>query len=254
MPPRATLVVLTIAALAAASAARSQRANPYDADPGAVSAGAIMFGNRCAECHGADAKGLIGTDLTALWQAGVEDERVFRSIRNGVANTVMPPSGAADKEIWAIVAYLKSISTVPPFASETGNAERGRALFTAQCASCHHARDPGGSLGPDLSRIARSRSRDALVSAIRTPGALVPADYRTVRLVHRDGTQSVGVKKAEDAFSIQILSTDEQLLGFRKSDLAETRHEPASLMPAFGDEQLDDRMLEDLLTYMATLR
>jgi putative heme-binding domain-containing protein len=234
--------------------AGAQRANPFDADPGAISAGAIMFGNRCAECHGADAKGLIGRDLTALWQSGVEDERVFRTIRNGVANTVMPPSGAADKEIWAIVTYLKSISTVPPFTSETGDAARGRALFAAQCARCHHSREAGGSLGPDLSHIARSRSRETLVSAIRTPDALVPADYRTVRLRSRDGTQSIGIKKTEDAFSIQILSTDEQLLGFSKSNLAEIRREPGSLMPAFGNEQLDDRELEDLLAYMATLR
>jgi putative heme-binding domain-containing protein len=229
-------------------------ANPFDADPGAISAGAIMFGNRCAECHGADARGLIGKDLTVLWQAGVEDERVFRTIREGVASTVMPPSGAADKEIWAIVAYLKSISTVPPFTSETGDAERGREMFAAQCASCHHSHDAGGSLGPDLSRIALVRSRETLVGAIRAPDALVPADYRTVRLTRRDGAELKGIKKAEDAFSIQVLSTDEQLLGFSKSELTEIRREPYSLMPAFGMEQLDDGELEDLLAYMATLR
>ncbi|HSG66873.1 MAG TPA: c-type cytochrome, partial [Gammaproteobacteria bacterium] len=215
--PSTKVVYVSLALLVLAAPAPGQGLNPFDADPGAISAGAIMFGNRCAECHGADAKGLIGSDLTALWQAGVEDERVFRTIRDGVANTVMPPSGAADKEIWAIVTYLKSISTVPPFASETGDPERGRVLFAAQCASCHHAREAGGSLGPDLSRIARVRSREALVSALREPDVLVPAAHQTVRLTLRDGAQISGVRKAEDAFSIQILSTQEQLLGFSKS-------------------------------------
>lgn len=248
----AGLAVIT--ALLAPILGRTQGGNPYDADPAAISAGAIMFGNRCAECHGADAEGLIGADLTSLWQSGIDDERIFRTIRDGVPNTVMPPSTAGDKELWAIVTYLKSLNTVPPFSSEAGDAERGRELFAAQCASCHHATEPGGALGPDLSVIARARSREALVSAIREPDSLVAANYRTVSLLDRDGNRISGIERAEDAYSIQILSTEEELRGFLRSDLAAVNHETRSLMPAFGRELLGDSDLEDLLAYLATLR
>ena len=56
----------------------------------------------------------------------------------------MPPSVAPDSELWAIVAHLRSISVMPPLVS-TGNVERGRALFAAECSSCHQVRGEGGA-------------------------------------------------------------------------------------------------------------
>ncbi|HJZ78308.1 MAG TPA: c-type cytochrome, partial [Vicinamibacterales bacterium] len=76
--------------------------------------GAQLFAEACATCHGADAKGDNGPDLTTLWASGATDERVAETIRRGVPGSVMPASRASDADIRAIVAYLKSLA--PPAA------------------------------------------------------------------------------------------------------------------------------------------
>lgn len=79
----------------------------------AVGGGAKLYGDTCAACHGADAKGLNGPDLTTLSARGVSDERIFQTIRNGVAGTAMPRSTATDEEIRGIIAHLKTLAPDP---------------------------------------------------------------------------------------------------------------------------------------------
>ena len=85
-------------------------------------AGATLFAERCAACHGADARGQNGPNLTTLWTAGAADDRVFQTIRRGVPGSVMPPSDAPDEEIRSIIAFLKTLA--PPAASGNAPAER----------------------------------------------------------------------------------------------------------------------------------
>ena len=95
----AMILTATASMVAQAPAPAAQR----DLDPAIVRTGAGLFRERCAECHGADAKGVAGHDLTQLWASGATDERVFQTIRAGVPNTLMPSSTAPDDELWALV-------------------------------------------------------------------------------------------------------------------------------------------------------
>ncbi len=232
----------------------AQAGNPYDDDPAAIRAGRALFGNRCAECHGADARGLNGPDLTVLWAMDTRDERVFQVIRDGVRGSVMPSSSAPDQELWAIVAYLKSTSTVSPFAAGAGDATRGSSRFASTCARCHTVGGVGGIMGPDLSRIGRVRTRGALARAIREPSASIAGGYRPVTLVTLEGERIRGVVKGEDAFSIQVVEIGGRLQGYLKQSLQEVVREERSLMPAFGADRLDDAALDDILAYLGTLR
>ncbi len=244
-------VILSISMPLPASA---QGGNPYDGDRTAIRAGGAVYGARCAQCHGGDAKGISGPDLTLLWASGTSDDRVFQTIQTGVSGSIMPSSSAPDTEIWAMVAYVKSISTVPEFDNDRGDAVRGRGLFASTCTGCHSLNGSGGRLGPDLSRIAAIRTREMLIRSIRDPSASVARGYRAVTLVTRDGERIRGVTKSEDAFSIQILDTDERLQGYVKADLQELIHEDRSLMRQFGSDLLSDGELDDLLQYLSRLR
>ncbi len=77
--------------------------------------------------------------------------------------------------------------------------------------------------------------------------------YRTVTLVTEEGERVRGTAKGEDAFSIQIMDTQQRLRGYLKSDLAQLTHEQTSLMPAFGRDRLGDAEMEDLLAYLGSL-
>ena len=80
------------------------------------------------------------------------------------------------------------------------------------------------------------------------------AAYSLVALVTRDGEEIRGVRKGEDAFSIQIVDVEERLQGYRKAGLRSVAVEEESLMPVFGVERLDDGELNDLLKFLGTLR
>jgi len=250
--PRALTLALLL--LCAPLAAGAQEVNPYDGDPQAIRAGRALFANRCAECHGADGRGFSGPDLTAMWAEGTSDERVFQTIRSGVLGSIMPSFDAPAQEIWATVAFVKSISTVEAVEGGPGDAERGRELFDARCSRCHMVDGSGGRMGPDLSRIGAVRTREVLLRAIREPSADVASRFRTVTLVTREGDEIRGAAKGEDAFSIQIMDTRQQLRGYLKADLAEVVRNPESLMPAFTDARMPTSDLDDIVRYLGTLR
>src|SRR5688572_1319056 len=181
-------LLLSVSAL---PVARAQVRNPFETDEVAIRTGAGLFAARCAVCHGPDAKGALGPDLTQRWARGETDESAFRIIRNGVPGSSMPPNIAPDSELWAIVAYLRSISVVPVLVS-TGDAGRGREQFAKHCAECHQARGAGGAFGPDLTSIGITRSRAALTAALREPSASIALGFRAVTLRTRGGERATG--------------------------------------------------------------
>src|SRR5262249_34503729 len=140
--------------------------NPLEGDATAIAAGRTDYATRCASCHGQDGKGSArGSDLTALWANGASDETIFQAARRGLANTLLPHSFGPDRQVWMILAFLRSVNnaTITP----SGSVEAGGAVFAAQCSNCHRVNGKGGRLGPDLSRIGASRSRPVLAHKIR---------------------------------------------------------------------------------------
>src|SRR5690349_824487 len=88
----AAATVLTYGSEALLLAYQDQVKNPLEGNAAAIATGAALFRDVCATCHGLDAKGVRGPDLTALWVSGATDSRVFQTIRRGVPGTEMPPS------------------------------------------------------------------------------------------------------------------------------------------------------------------
>ena len=230
--------------------------NPLEGNAQAVSNGAAMFRNRCAGCHGPDARGYLGPDLTGFWAAGGADDRMFDIVRRGVPGTEMTaadPQRVADKDIWQTLAYVRTLAAVPA-AVPMGDAANGERIFRAQCSSCHRVDGRGGQLGPDLSRIGSARPRTGLLSKLRGSSDFVRPGYEPVILVTRDGDRIRGVRKNEDEFSIQIMDARERLQGYLKANLSEVTVDKQSLMPVYGPDRLNDRDADDLLRYLTALR
>lgn len=227
--------------------------NPYLGDKASIRGGLALYRVRCADCHGLDATGYRGPDLTAVL-GDMPDERLFQTIRKGVPGTEMQTSTVPDDDVLMIIAYLRNMRTTAPVETPTGNVENGARLFAAQCATCHRVADRGGRLGPDLSRIGSARSSAVIAREIRTPSEWIPPAYETVTLVTKDGQKIRAIKKNEDVFSIQIMDTRERIQGHLKSNLQDVIHEKASMMPTFGPDRLNDSDLKDLVGYLSTLR
>jgi putative heme-binding domain-containing protein len=231
--------------------------NPLAGNTEAIRSGTALFRARCADCHGMDARGQRAPDLTQVWASGRTDDGLFKTLRNGVPGTEMPafvPPRNTDHEAWQILAYLKTLAAPAPTDPPKGNAENGQRLFRVHCASCHMVNGSGGRLGPDLSRIGVSRSRDIIVRQIRGATEDFRPGYEPVTLTPENGQPIRGVKKNEDLFSVQIMDARERIQGYRKDDMRSVTNETKSAMPVYGPDRLSESDLDDLLRYLGTLR
>src|SRR5215813_6958887 len=102
------VAVAVVAVLVSAPCATTQgpAQNPLVGNREAISIGAAMFRTRCAGCHGPDAHGYLGPDLTGFWASGGTDDRMFEIVKRGVPGTEMPaadPIRVRDRDIWQVL-------------------------------------------------------------------------------------------------------------------------------------------------------
>jgi putative heme-binding domain-containing protein len=214
-----------------------------------------LFRARCADCHGMDARGVRGPDITQVWALGRTDEGLFKTIKNGVPGTEMPSNPRLfDHETWQILAYLRTLAAPAPADPPKGNAGNGEKIFRTMCISCHRVGVVGGRLGPDLSRVGAARSREMIALRIRGGVEGFRPGYEPVTVTPRDGPPISGVKKNEDLFSIQIMDTRERIQGYEKDQVKSVQNGARSAMPPFGFDRLSEADLDDLLRYLQTLR
>src|SRR5262249_25091954 len=95
--------------------------NPHAGDKVAIRNGMALYRSRCSDCHGLDASGYRGPDLTALIGGGTSDQQMFATVRRGVQGTEMPSSNMPDDQIFQILAYLRNISSVQANDKPSGN-------------------------------------------------------------------------------------------------------------------------------------
>ncbi len=231
--------------------------NPFEGNPGAILAGMGNYRQRCADCHGTDARGVRGPDITQVWSSGRSDEGLFKTIRTGVPSSEMPAFAAprtSDRDIWQMLAYLKTLAAPAAADPPRGNAANGAVVFRAQCAGCHRVGTTGGRLGPDLSRVGSARTRDVLASRIRRGSEDFRAGFEPVTVTPPDGKPIHGVKKNEDLFSVQIMDAGERIQGYEKDKMTAVVNTRKSAMPVFGPDRLSDSDLDDILRYLQTLR
>ncbi len=248
--------------------------NPLAGDAKAAKAGEYQFRINCALCHGLGAHGGgRGPDLTrAVKKHTHSDADMFQVISNGIAGTAMPANGTngqgvgmTDVEIWQIITYIRSQEVKAP-AQPVGNAAHGKALFygDANCSLCHMVEGKGGRLGPDLTAVGGSRTREALIDSVRNPSQRLawglteatkefPQEYESVTVVTADGKEIKGVTLNEDSFSVQIMDSSEQIHLLEKNKLLSFQKSRQSAMPKYGVDILSDKDLEDIVAYLISV-
>ncbi len=113
--------------------------NPFAGDPKAIAAGKKIYADNCAVCHGENAKGDIGPDLTDdvfFNVAGdLPDDDYFEVINNGTTPGMLEEGRRAKggmtpfkdvlsrEEIWSVVAYIRSIQAEEKEEKEDHNKE-----------------------------------------------------------------------------------------------------------------------------------
>jgi cytochrome c oxidase cbb3-type subunit III len=248
--------------------------NPFAGNAKAAKAGESEFRINCALCHGLGARGGgRGPDLTRAHKKHVHsDAEMFQVISKGIPGTAMPANGTngqgvgmTDEEIWQIITYIHSQEVKAP-AQQAGNVKHGKELFygDANCSLCHMVEGKGGRLGPDLSSVGGSRTREALIDSVRNPSNKLawglteptkefPQEYESVTAVTADGKEIKGVTLNEDGFSVQVMDTSEQIHLLEKGKLRSFQKSRQSAMPKYGAEVLSDKDLGDVVAFLISV-
>jgi cytochrome c oxidase cbb3-type subunit III len=264
--------LLCLCSVGLANTASSQ--NPLVNDPKAAKAGEYEFRINCALCHGLGARGGgRGPDLTRAQKKHTQnDAEMFQVISNGIPGTAMPANGTngqgvgmTDEEIWQIITYIRS-QEVKASANGAGNAAHGKELFygDANCSLCHMVEGKGGRLGPDLSGVGGSRTREAILDSVRNPSRRLawgltegtkefPQEYESVTVVTADGKQIKGVTLNEDSFSVQIMDLGENIHLLEKDKLRSFQKSRESAMPKYDSDVLSDKELQDIVAYLISV-
>ena len=134
-----------------------------------------------------------------------------------------------------------------------GDIRRGQRVFHDQktaCFTCHAIGYRGGTIGPDLSRIASIRSPRDLLEAILYPSLSFVRSYEPVRVLLKDGREYSGTirKQSVDEIVLQLSATEQRTLS--TMEIESTHPGQVSIMPAGLNKTLSEQELADLLAFL----
>lgn len=238
---------------------KAGKQNPFTS-PSDVNQGRNFFHVLCSRCHGRNARGGKGPDLTdGVFRYALTDEEIRRIIGKGIPGTDM--AGFEDgtdiwlELSWQMVAYLRSEETKrgakkakPP----AGDLAHGAKLFQQfKCASCHWTGAEGGRRGTNLSRL--SVSTDYVVKSLIDPDSQINADFQLLQIVMENGQVVTGRWLSENSYFILLMDDEENLRTIRKSRIEILNRPHKSLMPSYK-RHLTTADIEDLTTYIFSLQ
>jgi quinoprotein glucose dehydrogenase len=137
-----------------------------------------------------------------------------------------------------------------------GNRIEGRNIFNynsaAQCARCHAINTEGGNVGPNLSHIASTLTREQILEALIDPSARIAPGFGNVTLTLKGGQEVFGILAKETATELTLTTSDAEPLVIATSRIVKRENIPSS-MPPMG-ELLSKREIRDLVDFLTGLK
>lgn len=239
-------------------------------DPSLISKGEKLFRKRksCFACHQLEEEGgLVGPDLS---RAGFSytPEWIFTWIsnpQNVKPKSKMPNLGLDNEECRAITAFLASLKGDGKnkqwdiYLLGSGDPAKGKELFfdsegKANCGKCHTVNGQGGRVGPQLSFVGTSRTKEFLLESILKPKAVITSGYSSVLILTKKGKFITGVKRNEDDSSIDLMDKEGNTLHIPKDEIKKFKTQKISIMPGNFKDILTQDEVRDLLAYLGTLK
>jgi putative heme-binding domain-containing protein len=89
---------------------------------------------------------------------------------------------------------------------------------------------------------------------VRNPDKEITGGYEMVTAVRTDGQRITGIRANEDTFSVQIRDLSGTYHSLHKDSLREVIDEPRSMMPPYSPHTISAGELDDLVSYLVSLR
>ncbi len=184
-------------------------------------------------------KGLI--DITTVRKMLLHSDTMIEDMVHQIWGEV---AGASSAEMLGEIARVQRLLN-----SGTGNPKQGKLQFTTHCGKCHRLFEEGGSIGPDLTPIARDQT-ERLLANIINPSLEIREGFENVVVSTNDGRVLTGFLADRDEQVIIVRSADGQSTVVPASDVAAIKAIPQSVMPEGTLKPLSDQQIRDLFAYL----
>lgn len=139
---------------------------------------------------------------------------------------------------------------------EGGNQWEGRGYFyynsAAQCIRCHSIKGDGGKVGPSLTEIGKTLSRQQILESIVDPSARLSPGFGTVKITLTDGNEVTGILMEENGKQLILKTSDAEPLEVELSRISKRQNFPSG-MPAMGSV-MSKKEIRDMVEFLANLK
>jgi putative membrane-bound dehydrogenase-like protein len=143
----------------------------------------------------------------------------------------------------------KVVASYARVAELKGAPAHGHELFLQQCSICHHLKNEGQQVGPDLGMVG-DKPVDWLLTAIFDPSAAVEARYFMHVLKLKNGTEVSGIISAETANNVVLKLPGGTELPVLRADIVNDLATTKSLMPEGLETVLKPQDVADVISYL----
>jgi putative heme-binding domain-containing protein len=148
----------------------------------------------------------------------------------------------------------KSHPAVAELVKMSGDAVKGKVVFTNSCAMCHVVNTEGIELGPKLSEIGSKLSKEGLYMSVLYPNAGIGFGYETFEVKTKSGDSYQGIVVSKNETDIVLRIPGGMTKSFKTSALKSIKQLPESLMPEGLADGMNTKELVDLMDYLSTLK
>ncbi len=145
----------------------------------------------------------------------------------------------------------KVLASLMKTTQQSGDVERGKAIYVKNCANCHTHRGEGQKVGPDLTGVA-VHPKAELLTHILDPSRSVEGNYRSYAVLTLDGIVINGMLASETQTTIEIFDAQGKKQVVLREDIDQLIASPKSVMPEGFEKQIDEQGFADLLEFLAS--
>lgn len=152
---------------------------------------------------------------------------------------------------WTMAELEPAVSRI----SQGRNFEVGKSAFhDAQCILCHRFGSEGGSVGPELSAVAKKYSPREILESILEPSKVVSEQFQNFTIVKKGNEAEVGriVDETDAKVVLQPNPLTPDRIEIAKSDILERRPSAVSPMPEGLLNSFTQDEILDLLAYLVS--
>src|SRR5579862_5396587 len=211
-----------------------------------------LFTEKCAVCHGAEAKGGDRGPALAfnrrLGSRSIDD--LMAVIKNGTPGG-MPGFPLIENQLRELASYVHSLNATAFELMPGGDVAAGERFFFGQgkCASCHAVNGRGNSTnGPDLSSVGRQMTLAELETALSDPSARIADGYGVADVTLKDGSVLKGFARSRSIHDVLLQTLDGKVHSLNESEYRQVKLEAGSLMPALQANANEKR---DLIAWLS---